>query len=89
MAERFSGVKDCQKGGGAGNEAARALCCCCSSIMTSFSETSLNGRFGSCDQDLTRRSPLDRDQNVCSVVVLGEGSRSPHFLPCCFCRADG
>jgi hypothetical protein len=28
----FSGVKDCQKGGGAGKAAARTFCCCCSSI---------------------------------------------------------
>jgi hypothetical protein len=33
MAERFSGVKDCQKGGGAGKAAARTFCCCCSSIV--------------------------------------------------------
>ena len=32
MRSRFSGVKDCQKGGGAGKAAARTFCCCCSSI---------------------------------------------------------
>jgi hypothetical protein len=33
MRSRFSGVKDCQNGGGAGYPAAREGCCCCCSSM--------------------------------------------------------
>ena len=33
MRSRFSGMKDCQNGGGAGYPAARDGCCCCCSSM--------------------------------------------------------
>jgi hypothetical protein len=69
MEERFSGVKDCQKGGGAGKAAARTFCCCCSSMVSAFSDASWRGRCESSDQDYRRASPHDGDEVVCCCAI--------------------
>ena len=68
MRSRFSGVKDCQNGGGAGYPAAReGCCCCCSSIID---EWTVLGLAVECyhEADMARRR---RVRARIAVVAVG------------------